>query len=517
MQKFWYYKKVKPMMIKKEQKEIQFENLEKANKLCFKTDTELDDMTWHDLNMNECFTKVNFNMTSPGEEVLYSWMKNPLNHQEHLQKRNDFITKLGTKMDLIKILRQGFLKVGYSKLPVLEVLEEDFYVNPWQLVLFLTLAFTNISIIIASIILKQLVLFPVILMSIIGCFIIHYRFNDKYGNQFEVLRYVIKLLHTCKKQEKLIFEISEELGLKITALNKKFSKMPKRGAILFRIEGEDVIADYVNVVFMFKEINFLLLTKVINKHRESIKEMYKIVGELDAGVSVALYRESLDYYTVPEINDLHEDIELSETYHPLIKNPVANDFIIQSSIAITGSNMSGKSTFLRTIGVNTLFAQSICTSLSKRHRGRFYRILSSISLNDDILQGKSYFLMEAEAIKRMVALKDHEYPTLILIDEIFKGTNPVERLASAMEILNDLGSSNTKTLVATHDLQILPELKDFKFYYFKETVTKETLDFDYKVHSGISSTRNAIKILEFIHYPSELITRINQKIEAMEV
>lgn len=176
-------------------------------------------------------------------------------------------------------------------------------------------------------------------------------------------------------------------------------------------------------------------------------------------------------------------------YHPLITHPVANDFNIDSSIAITGSNMSGK----------------------------FYRILSSISLNDDILQGKSYFLMEAEAIKRMVAYKDDEYPSLMLIDEIFKGTNPVERLASSMEILNDLGRGNTRTIVATHDLQILPELIDYKYYYFKENVTQETLDFDYKVHSGISSTRNAIKILEFIHYPSELIKRINHKIETLEV
>lgn len=125
--------------------------------------------------------------------------------------------------------------------------------------------------------------------------------------------------------------------------------------------------------------------------------------------------------------------------------------------------------------------------------------------------------MEAEAIKRMVAYKDDAYPTLVLIDEIFKGTNPVERLASSVEILNDLGRGNTKTIVATHDLGILPDLKAYEYYYFREYVTEETLDFDYKVHAGISSTRNAIKILEFIHYPSELITRINQKIETMEV
>jgi DNA mismatch repair ATPase MutS len=217
------------------------------------------------------------------------------------------------------------------------------------------------------------------------------------------------------------------------------------------------------------------------------------------------------------MSDESKDMNIVDMYHPLLEKPISNTISIDSSIAITGSNMSGKSTFLRTVGLSSLFAQSICTSLSKEHSSKFYRLVTSISLNDDILQGKSYFLMEAEAIKRMVDSCNDETPLLILIDEIFKGTNPVERLAASMEILNLLAKANTKTLVATHDLQILPELKNYEYYYFTENVTKDSLEFDYKIHEGITSTRNAIKVLEFINYPSGLVDLINKRIEVMEL
>ncbi len=125
--------------------------------------------------------------------------------------------------------------------------------------------------------------------------------------------------------------------------------------------------------------------------------------------------------------------------------------------------------------------------------------------------------MEAEAIQRMLESKDSNLPSLVAIDEIFKGTNPVERLAAATEILNELSQANTLTVVATHDLQILPDLIMYDYYYFTENVTKHSLDFDYKLHNGISPTRNAVKLLEYIKYPDDIIDKINNRIELLEV
>jgi DNA mismatch repair ATPase MutS len=244
-------------------------------------------------------------------------------------------------------------------------------------------------------------------------------------------------------------------------------------------------------------------------------KLYHLIGELDAILSIVKYRKSIKYYSEPKFTFESDEIKLEDVYHPLIDNPVSNTISIDHDIAITGSNMSGKSTFLRTIGINSVLSQSICTALAKTYESRLYRLITSISLKDALVDSKSYFFMEAEAIKRMIDVKDDDYPTIVLIDEIFKGTNPLERYAASMEILNTLGKGNTKTIVATHDLNILPELKGYEFYYFSENISSHAIEFNFKIHSGRTSTRNAIKILEYVKYPRELLGKINSRVAVM--
>ena len=124
--------------------------------------------------------------------------------------------------------------------------------------------------------------------------------------------------------------------------------------------------------------------------------------------------------------------------------------------------------------------------------------------------------MEAEAIKRMIKNNEDSYPTLVLIDEIFKGTNPVERYAASIEVLNTLSCGNTKVIVTTHDLNIIPELEGYDNYYFTENITSHSLEFNFKIQQGIANSRNAVKILEYVDYPSELIEKIYFRIENTE-
>ncbi|MTI68016.1 MAG: hypothetical protein FH753_15645 [Firmicutes bacterium] len=398
-------------------------------------------------------------------------------------------------------------------------MESSFLVSNIMKALFIILSTTNLGIIAYSIIKHELSLFSVLTLTLVFAvnIFIHFKFNEKYGAQLKVLNYTLRLIYFSRQNKNILKQYTQELANKLDEISVTLKNISKKGTVLFRAEGLDFIADYLNIAFLVKEINFLMISKEIHKHKKEILKAYNLIGELDAALSITRYRNDLDYYCEPNFFYNAEEIYITDMYHPLINDPISNSIHINNSIAITGSNMSGKSTFLRTIGLNTLFAQSICTSLSKEHKTGFYRLLTSISLNDDILQSKSYFLREAEAIKRMVSLKNDKYHSLILIDEIFKGTNPVERLAASMEILNILASGNTKVLIATHDLQILPKLVGYDYYYFTENVTKESLEFDYKIHKGITPTRNAIKILEFIKYPADIITKINKRIDVLEV
>ena len=175
--------------------------------------------------------------------------------------------------------------------------------------------------------------------------------------------------------------------------------------------------------------------------------------------------------------------------------------------------MSGKSTFLRTIGLNALLAQTIYTCAAKSYKTSFFKIMTSISPEDNISSGKSYYFREAEALKRIISECSEDRPVLCIIDEIFRGTNPVERVNASAEILNYINKHNTLTLVATHDLELTEILKDeYLCCYFSEDINSDGLQFDYKLKYGICRTRNAVKLLKYLEYPEEIIQKTNERL-----
>nr|WP_272507455.1 hypothetical protein [Clostridium aestuarii] len=183
-----------------------------------------------------------------------------------------------------------------------------------------------------------------------------------------------------------------------------------------------------------------------------------------------------------------------------------------SGIILTGSNMAGKSTFLRTLGVNALFAQTIYTCLAKSYAGSFFNIVTSIEPQDNIIKGKSYYLGEAEALLRVVKASNNNIPCLTMVDEIFRGTNPTERINAAAEIMDYLNKHNTLAAIATHDLILTKIVKGYDCYYFREHVNEDGLTFDYLIKEGISPTRNAVRLLKLVGYPDEIIERIENRI-----
>ena len=133
--------------------------------------------------------------------------------------------------------------------------------------------------------------------------------------------------------------------------------------------------------------------------------------------------------------------------------------------------MSGKSTFLRMISTNILLAQTFNFALAHEYEGCFLNVVSSISPKDDIMSGKSYYLAEAESILRIIKASENEIPVFCPIDEIFRGTNPLERISSSAEILNYINKGNGICIVATHDRELSDMLKEnYDFYYFSEDV-----------------------------------------------
>ena len=168
--------------------------------------------------------------------------------------------------------------------------------------------------------------------------------------------------------------------------------------------------------------------------------------------------------------------------------------------------MAGKSTFLRTLGVNVLLSQTLCMCFASEYVGCFYRIVSSISKIDSLLEGKSYYFAECERLLKIVNISTADLPSLCLIDEVLSGTNSHERIRASKAILKYLYGKNLICVVATHDVEMAKSLDHlYENYHFSGEVDHGGLTFDYELKKGVVGTSNAIQLLAYLEYPREII------------
>ncbi|MFC1693133.1 hypothetical protein ACFL1R_06480, partial [Candidatus Latescibacterota bacterium] len=252
----------------------------------------------------------------------------------------------------------------------------------------------------------------------------------------------------------------------------------------------------------------------IKNHLKELRVIYETIGYLDALISTASFREHYNDYCNPMFNGVNGKYIVKDIYNPLLIKPVLNTFSFDSqNVLITGSNMTGKTTFLKTMGVNAMLAQTINTCMAERYEAPFVKVISSIVRTDDLVSGKSYYLAEVESILRVLRASELEVIHLFILDEIFRGTNSTERLAASIEVLKYLSNNKDYILVSTHDMQLCEVLNHkYSNFHFREEVCKEGLKFDYKLHSGPSTTRNAIALLDYVGYPKIIIENATNRI-----
>lgn len=238
----------------------------------------------------------------------------------------------------------------------------------------------------------------------------------------------------------------------------------------------------------------------------AIRAVFEAVGYVDCALAVASFRQR-HATCVPHFGPAAEGIQLKAGYHPLVPGCVPNDLTLAGSgVLLTGSNMAGKTTFMRTLGVNVLLAQTIATCPATAYHAPFCRVLTSLSLADSLPTGKSYYLVEAETMRQLLLACDAAPGSyLLLLDELFKGTNTQERIAANKAVLVYL-QPRSWVVAATHDGELGALLQaSFVEYHFCETVTADDWYFDYRLKAGPLTTRNAIRLLARLHYPAQVV------------
>jgi hypothetical protein len=295
-----------------------------------------------------------------------------------------------------------------------------------------------------------------------------------------------------------------ELKNRIKFFRNKIGLLSDIEALLF------FLWEAVNILFLIEPQIVFGVLKKLDEKRKDIQTLFEYVGKIDSTISIAAMRMNTPYYyCIPTLlNKNQRRFEFTDIYHPLIPDCVPNSLQIQDkSILLTGSNMSGKTTFIRTVALNALLAQTLNTCFAKSFTLSQTRLFSAIRISDDLFSDKSYYFEEVLTIKKMINESSSGFKNIFLLDEIFKGTNTVERIAAGKAVLSYLAKSdNNIVFVSTHDIELSDLLKDtYDLYHFTEVIQDEQIHFDYKLKRGNLSTKNAIRILEINDYPVEIV------------
>jgi len=272
-----------------------------------------------------------------------------------------------------------------------------------------------------------------------------------------------------------------------------------------------LFTEWIKMFFLVEASVFVSSIKKVNKYLDDIKILFEAVAKIDMAISIQSVRDGLPYYCKPDIFTAESALSVTDLYHPLIENCVSNSISITNSrgVLITGSNMSGKTTFIRAIAVNTLFAQTINTCCAGKYTAPMLNIFTSINMSDDMGGHKSYFQSEALSVLNIIdeAAKVKLVNSLVIIDEIYRGTNTIERIAAAKAVLSHLVENRNFVFVSTHDLELAELLGDeYEVFSFEELIAGgDRLVFDYKIRHGLLKNKNGIAVLKKLGYPDSII------------
>lgn len=482
----------------------------------------LSEKTCHDLDIDDLFTFLDRTCSKVGQQYLYNKLRcipKKINNREQEEKIiNRFISDQNFRLDVQLLLE----KLKKSDVYYISSLFQSEHIEaPKWITIVRLLSFTN---------LLSLLLVPfnpplafIILIVFIINIIFHF-WNKR--NLYQYLGSIPQLLHLRKIATKLYEKnelqiISPDLKKDLKVLHQLRSRMS-----FFRLEANLQnemqavfwgIFEIIKIFFLLEPLLLFGILKRLNSKQQEIENVFCFVGQVDSFQSIASLRYGLKQFCIP--NHSTHEIKAENIYHPLIQNCIPNDIHLQNrSILLTGSNMSGKTSFIRSVGINVITGLTLNTCFASNMSFPRMNVYSAIRISDDLLNDKSYYFEEVISIKEMIEHAQKDIPNLFLLDEIFKGTNTIERIAAGKAVLKQLCKKQNIVLVSTHDIELTNMLQeDYDLYHFSEIVNDKNVDFDYKLKKGKLTNRNAIRILEINNYPKEIIDEAITTAKEMDI
>ncbi|MCE2995375.1 MAG: MutS-related protein [Cyclobacteriaceae bacterium] len=397
---------------------------------------QLTEQTLEDIDFQKVFAFADRTTSKVGQQVLYKRMTQQRN--DLINPLNRFINFFNTHEKICDDVQFKMLSLGsQDAYYISSLLNKNLLARPkwlWALAISLLVTFSLVVLSFKYPICIVLLLAPLTLNMLV-----HY-WNK--GNTYQFIRsfpQLNALIEACDYLSQCHDELANESVKKSIAELQSF----KRKSVLIAlsnksgIEGElsqfgNYLLELVKSFLLIEVWGLFWIVKELESKQSHIEVLIEYVGDIDMAISILSLRAGESKTCEPQLVNKSKTITIKGAYHPLIEHCVSNDIHIDGkSVLITGSNMSGKSTFLRTFLINSILAQTIYTCFADEFISPPLRQFSSLRIDDNLFQGKSYYFQEVSTIATFLEASETPYQNLFVLDEVFKGTNTIERIASA--------------------------------------------------------------------------------------
>lgn len=478
---------------------------------------KLNDQTCHDLDFDLFFCFADRTSSKVGQQYLYDRLKTIDYRPEKFEQQEEIIEYLNKHPEERLQIQYELNKLNHQQAYYIpDLFQKKLESKPKWSFVFPLLSILAVASLIGSFFNPSYVL---ILLGVIPVnVLIHYGLKRKTNIFLNSIPALLTLGTVAKKlcKNAALKNSSSNLESSINTISSIRRKMS-----FFKLDQKvdsDMEAAYwflielIKITFLIEPLLLFNSVDQLQNKSKDIETVYEFVGNIDAFISIASLREGLDSYCLPSIQETATNVRFKELRHPLVNDCVPNSIEASKSVLLTGSNMSGKTTFIRAIGLNFIAGMALNTCFADSAELPVAQLFTVIRIEDDLMSSSSYFNKEVNEIKYIID-QTKNTPSIILLDELFKGTNTLERIAAAKAVLSYVNHSKAQVFVSTHDLELTKLLgEDYALFHFSESIIDETIHFDYQLKKGVASAGNAIKILEINDYPTEIVTDANDQL-----
>lgn len=473
----------------------------------------LDEATWSSIEGDRLFERIDYCRSFLGSQYLYCKLRFPCveataldEHEAALDWLKQHPTSAGQLADMLSAMQDtdGWHVASLLKKPLPSLPFPAWVLWALPLVFHATLVFALIW---------GTWYWAAALCLFGACLYLHHRFSlfalTRTTAMFALRRVVQQCAQTQKEPALREFFSPFALQERLPAL-----RSFRRGGWLADFQDPTGFLDYFKIISLYDARFYARQHRSIDVHRAALVRITQAMGYADHCLGILELRQRFANHTCTPDHGFNATFELQDCIHPLLdtQTAVANALCLaQPGALVTGLNMAGKSTFLRSVAINAILSQTIHTVFCTRYKGPLAKVFAVMNHADDLHQGKSYFMQELLSVRALVENAESSVPCLFVLDEMFRGTNSDERVASVAAVLDHLGQRK-HLLVATHDMKVLDLVSQpFSLHHFSGRCGPGgDLHFEYQLRPGRCQERNAIRLMQKVGFPDQIVYQAQQ-------